>query len=93
MRIVFEAAIEYFRAVARCGNAGELPENVELKEPVANTLSQNPTAADVAMEQVDRCLDALREVRSNANLGILVDAWVCDLATMTRTQQGLPLVG
>jgi len=93
LRIVFESAVEFFRAVARCGNGGGLPENVDLKEPIAITLSQNPTASDVAMEQLDRCLDALREVRSNANLGILVDAWVCDLATMLRTQQGLPLVG
>ena len=91
LRIVFESAIEFYRAVARCGNAGGLPENVEPKEPVANTLSQAPAAADIAIEQVDRCLDALREVRSNANLGILVDAWVCDLATITRTQQALPL--
>lgn len=91
LRIAFHAAIEFYRAVARCGNGGGLPESGELQEPVTHTLTQTATAAEVSLEQIDRCLEALREINANANLGILVDAWVSDLATMTRTQQALPL--
>lgn len=91
LRIAFQAATEFYRALARCASGGGLPETSELKEPVAIALSHNPSAGDVALDQVDRCLEALRQVNANANLGILVDAWICDLATMTRTQQSLPL--
>ena len=89
LRLAFQAAAEFYRAVARGGAGADLPEHVELKQAVTLALSRDSGVAEVALSQVDRCLDAIREVNSNANLGILVDAWVCDLAVMTRTQQGI----
>ena len=89
LRVAFTAAMEFYRAVSRCGLGNDASTDLELKELVGQTINRSNDAAEIALEQLDRCLDALRQVNSNANLGILVDAWVADLATMTRTHRPL----
>ena len=83
LRIAFQTAMEFYRALARSGSGCSAADDQQLRETVA--LVGRDNTVEVAVEQVDRCLDAVRQVNANANLGILVDAWVSDLATMTRT--------
>lgn len=86
LRLVFDSSVEFYRSVVRrlsdadAGRDQDLLSSVEL-------VAQRETTPEVAVAQIDRCLDAIHQVNANANLGILVDAWVCDLAVMTRTQR------
>ena len=64
----------------------------ELAKTAAKVAAQNFISAETAASLVDRSVDAIRQVNANANLAMLVDAWVCDLATATRTGLPLPVV-
>ena len=57
---------------------------MELQQHISQLLEQTEPNLDLMIWQLDRCVESLQHVRSNANLGILVDAWVCDLATTNR---------
>lgn len=87
LRLAFDSAIDFYRALARFTSDNVVSSDRDLQSVVQTIMQREGTRAEVAVSQLDRCIDAIGQVNSNANLGILVDAWVCDLAVMTRTQQ------
>lgn len=84
LRLAFDCAIVFYRGLLRaCCESSETPD-VELQQHISQLLEQTEPNLDLMIWQLDRCVESLQHVRSNANLGILVDAWVCDLATTNR---------
>lgn len=89
-RLVLDLAVDFYRALARHLAEGEVAtSDGELRRLVATVASKNPMEPEVAVAQTERCLDALQQIRANANVAMLIDAWVCDLAIMTRTKRTL----
>lgn len=89
-RLVLDLAIDFFRALARLLAEGEMStRDPDLQKLVQAMASQRPMEPETAVAQAERCLDAIQQVGSNANIAMLIDAWVCDLAVMTRTQRVL----
>ena len=71
LRVVFEAAIDFFRAVLRHAIAGERPA-----DPVADrVLTAGPLDPEEAGTGLRLTLESLDAIDRNANLTILVDAW------------------
>ena len=86
LRLVFDSAVDFYRCLSReLADLESDEHDVELRSSVAK--ARNSISSEVAVAQIERCLDAIKQVNANANLGMLVDAWVCDLAVVTRTNQ------
>lgn len=85
--LVCQTAIEFYRSLARRAVESTWSGDQELRQHVEVVAERRTLNAEVVVAQLERCVDVLHEVRSNANLGILVDAWLNDLAFMTRTNQ------
>lgn len=88
LRAVLDTSLDFYRAVARLSAGVECDHDAELQACLQGVEHRN-TPIEVVLAQIDRCLDAQSQVNQNANLGLLVDAWICDLAVMNRTQQPL----
>ncbi|MFM9024926.1 MAG: ATP-binding protein [Planctomycetaceae bacterium] len=71
LRVVLEAAIDFYRAALRHAAAGEPPPD----EASARALAARPLDADEAVTSLRLTLDALARIDRNANLTVLVDAW------------------
>lgn len=84
LRIAFRAAIDFYQALARDLVGAGSSQDAGLGDFVSAVRQREGANIDAVVAQIDRCVDALYQVGANANLGILVDAWVCDLATLTR---------
>ena len=87
LRLTFQAAIDFYRAITVSLANGQVSADQELQSVAQSVAAQDTVSIDATVSQIDRCIDAIGQVNSNANLGMLVDAWVCDLATITRTGQ------
>lgn len=87
LRMVFDTAIEFYRAVARRGSGDVMLADQDLQACVHAAAENHSGVHDIAVEQAERCFDAISQVNSNANLGVLVDAWAADLAVMARTKR------
>lgn len=85
--LVLEAAISFYRSLARRISDSDSGDDLTLQAALETVVDRTSVSVEVVASQLERCVDAILEVRSNANLGILVDAWVSDLAVMTRTQR------
>ena len=75
LRLVFEQAIDYLRAVLRRDVAGDLPAD----PMIARAVEAWAGDAEDASTALDHTLDALDAIDRNANLSILVDAWTAIL--------------
>jgi DNA polymerase-3 subunit delta' len=71
LRVVLEAALDFFRAALRHGVSGEPPADPE----IARALAARPFDPDEAATRLRLTLDALAGLERNANLTVLVDAW------------------
>lgn len=71
LRVVLEAAVEFFRAALRRDALGDVPVDATLARAV-DAWSGRP---DELVTALDSTLDALQAVERNANLTVLVDAW------------------
>jgi len=78
LKVVLEAAIDFYRAALRFAACGEPPAEPGLARAVANWAAQGD-AAEEATTLLRHTLDALEAVDRNANLTILVDAWTAVL--------------
>jgi DNA polymerase-3 subunit delta' len=75
LRVVLEAAIDFYRAALRRAATGEQPTD----PAIARHLEAWGADADEAAQAIDGTLDALASIDRNANLTILVDAWTAVL--------------
>jgi DNA polymerase-3 subunit delta' len=92
LRHVLDFAIDFYRAVQRTACDVSITHDEELAQAAAEVAARSIISAETAASLVERSVDAIRHVNANANLAMLVDAWVCDLATATRTGMPLPVV-
>ncbi len=75
LRVVLEAAVDFFRAALRHAVSGETPA-----DPItARILTSTPCEPERAEAALRVTIDALSAVDRNANLMILVDAWTAVL--------------
>jgi DNA polymerase-3 subunit delta' len=71
LRVVLEAAVDFYRAALRHAASGELPPD----QASAKALAARPFDADEAVTALRLTLDALAGIDRNANLTVLVDGW------------------
>ena len=75
LRVVLEAAVDFYRAALRHAITGERPADPALAEHVHAWGAGHEEASEAI-----RCtLDALESIDRNANLAVLVDAWTAVL--------------
>ena len=89
LRHVFVTSMEFYRAVARRRCCVDPSSELDLAEAVELACQRTTLSAEVATSLVERCVDAMRQVNSNANLAMLIDAWLCDVAGASRSGQPL----
>lgn len=89
LRLAFNCAIVFYRGLLRACCESSMPTDGELNQQISQLLDQTEPNLELLIQQIDRCVEALQQVSANANLGILVDAWVCDLATINRHTFGM----
>jgi DNA polymerase-3 subunit delta' len=83
LRVVLEAAVDFYRAALRHAATGERPGDPALAQRV-----QAWAAGTEEATQAIRCtLDALESIDRNANLTILVDAWTAVLEQPSLARQ------
>jgi DNA polymerase III subunit delta' len=75
LRVVLEAAIDFYRAALRWAATGEQPTD----PVIARHVEAWGADADETARAIDGTLDALASIDRNANLTILVDAWTAVL--------------
>jgi DNA polymerase-3 subunit delta' len=75
LRIVLEAAIDFFRASLRREVTGDIPADPGLAQRVEAWQADPETV----LQQIQSTLDALDAIDRNANLSILIDAWTAAL--------------
>lgn len=86
-RLAMQVAIDFYHAVAR-SLSGLGGAEADMADSINELVQRDKMHVDTATALVERCIDAIKQINSNANLGLLVDAWVCDIAVSTRTNQG-----
>jgi DNA polymerase-3 subunit delta' len=75
LRVVLEAAIDFYRAALRRAVTGERPAD----PAVAQCVEAWAADAEVAAQAIRSSLETLESIDRNANLTILVDAWTAVL--------------
>ena len=75
LRVVLEAAVDFYRAALRQAVAGETPADPAIAKRVASWGAD----AEEATRAIRSTLDALESIDRNANITILVDAWTAVL--------------
>ena len=85
LRIVATASMDFYRQLAKqlAGESGSA--NTDWQTAISRIVEHGGVSVDTAVAQIERCMDAMQQINSNANLGLLIDALVSDLAKMTRT--------
>ena len=71
LRIVLDAAVEFYRAAMRAAVTGERPADAAL----AQRLTAWSADGEEAAQAIQSTLDAIESIDRNANLTILVDSW------------------
>jgi DNA polymerase-3 subunit delta' len=79
LRIVFDAAIDFFRAALRMATTGEAAADGEMAAALAGWVAGADEPATEAAALLRHTLDALGAIDRNANLTVLVDAWTAIL--------------
>ena len=75
LRIVLEAAVEFYRAAMRTAVTGERPADPALAQRLAAWSADGEEAA----QAIQSTLDAIESIDRNANLTVLVDSWTAML--------------
>lgn len=78
-KVVFETAIDFYRACLRWATVGEVAADPFLAAAVAGWAAGADDAAEEAATLLHHTLGVLEAVDRNANLTILVDAWTAVL--------------
>jgi DNA polymerase-3 subunit delta' len=84
LRIVLEAAVDFYRAALRRAATGERPAD----PAVAKRLDVWGADADEAAQAIQATLDAWESIDRNANLTILIDAWTAALEQPSLARGG-----
>jgi DNA polymerase-3 subunit delta' len=71
LRIVLEAAVEFYRAAMRAAVAGEQPADPALGQRLAAWGADSEEAS----QAIQSTLDAIESIDRNANLTVLIDSW------------------
>ena len=89
LQIALKAAAEFHRCALRKLSGIDDPLGSRVEKAVATACENNAWTPETAAYLTERSLDAMRQVNANANVSLLIDSWLCDLALATRT--GHPL--
>ena len=89
---VLKSVIGFYRAVlyelSSSGARGIVDPNAAALRPFAQRAIQNAApSAEYLLECVERTLDALDQIDRNANLPYIVEAWLYDLAELSRRRR------
>jgi DNA polymerase-3 subunit delta' len=84
LRTIIQFAADYYRQLARSLWGARVADEAAIAQSIASARRWWPTDADLAVECVDRTLDALVQIDRNANPANVVYAWLDDLAQLTR---------
>jgi hypothetical protein len=76
---------EFYRQVMRCFSGMPIEGDAVLQHAVTTAHGTWPGGAETAAACLERCLDAQTQVQANANQATLLDCWLDELATITRT--------
>ena len=79
LRVVLEAAIDFYRAALRRATTGEASADPMLAEAAARWATGAEDAGEETAILLHHTLDALDAIDRNANLTILIDAWTAIL--------------
>ena len=90
LRHALTTAMEFYRSVERQATAAPLSGDRDLADAVQTGQGRATMDAETAASLVERCVDGLAQVNANANLPMLVDTWLSDLAMAKRS--GRPLL-
>ena len=90
LKVVLDAAIDFYRAALRLATTGEPPADAALARAVAGWELSGDDAAEAAAILLEHSLDALDSVDRNANLTILIDAWTAILEAPRLAAAGKP---
>jgi DNA polymerase III subunit delta' len=83
-------AIEFYRQLLRSLSGASVTGDDILRDAVAAAHRAWRGDAETAASCLDRCVDTIAHVQANANQATLLDCWLDELATMTRS--GRPLL-
>jgi DNA polymerase-3 subunit delta' len=78
LRVVLDAAIDFYREGLRLATTGEQPSDPLLARALAGWAGE-ANAADQASRLLRHTLDAYEAIDRNANLTILIDAWTASV--------------
>ena len=82
-RQVVAFAADFYRRLLHVRSDLPLPSDPELRVPLEAAAQHFRGDAMVAAACLERCLDALAQIDSNANQATLIEAWLDDLAAET----------
>ena len=80
---------EFYRQVMRCFSGMPIEGDAVLQRAITTAHGTWPGGAETAAACLERCLDAQTQVQANANQATLLDCWLDELATITRTASPL----
>jgi DNA polymerase-3 subunit delta' len=83
-------AADFYRQLMRALSGAPVVGDEVLRRAVTTAQPAWRGDAETAAGCLDRCLDALGHVQANANQATLLDCWLDELATLTRTGRLLP---
>jgi len=87
-RLIVSCAEEFYRTLMKRLAGKFSTSDAAMESAVSKTVEHWLAGVEGAARCIDRCLDAEREVTSNANMNLLVECWVDDLATHANRRQG-----
>ncbi|TVS15422.1 MAG: AAA family ATPase [Planctomycetaceae bacterium] len=86
---VMGMAGEFYRQMMRSCSGVPIEGDRPMHQAVAAALNAWPGDAETAAACLERCLDAQNQVQANANQATLLECWLDDLATTTRSASPL----
>jgi DNA polymerase III subunit delta' len=84
---------EFYRQVMRCFSGVPLEGDAVMQRAVTTAHGTWPGGAETAAACLERCLEAQTQVQANANQATLLECWLDELATITRTASPLSPAG
>lgn len=90
LRLVIDLAADFYRQLMRALCGSPTAHDVVLGAALDALLPTWPHDADAAAACLERCLIARTHVDANANRSVIIEAWIDDLALITRTGSSLP---
>jgi DNA polymerase-3 subunit delta' len=85
MNQLIEFAAEFYRQLMRTMSGLPIEGDTPLERAVNTAIANWSGDAEAAAACLQRCLDAQSHIRANVNQANLLDWWLDELATITRT--------